>query len=96
MGRVNDPNYYRYHRVVSHLVKKRFVLKELILKLAQERKSELDLDDVAQKNHAIVMIYLDILLSATRSLIQFGSLEPVIIYSSLKALGNTDLQKIDS
>ena len=87
MGRVNDPNYCKYHRVVSHPVEKCFVLKELILKLAQERKIELDLEDVAQTNHAAVMIHPDILMFATGSLIQFGSLEPIIIYPALKATG---------
>ncbi|TYK25808.1 ty3-gypsy retrotransposon protein [Cucumis melo var. makuwa] len=52
MKRVNDPNYYKYyHRIVNHLVEKCFVLKELILKLALNKKIELDLDDVAQTNH---------------------------------------------
>ena len=47
MGRVKDPNYCKYHRVISHPVEKCFVLKELILKLAIDKKIELDLDDVA-------------------------------------------------
>jgi len=90
LGRVNDPNYCKYHRVVSHPVEKCFVLKELILKLAQERKIELDLEDVAQTNHAAIMIHPDILMFATGSLIQFGSLEPIIIYPALKATGRID------
>ena len=93
LGRVNDPNYCKYHRVVSHPVEKCFVLKELILKLAQERKIELDLEDVAQTNHAAIMIHPDILMFATGSLIQFGSLEPIIIYPALKATGRIDFQK---
>ncbi|KAA0061878.1 ty3-gypsy retrotransposon protein [Cucumis melo var. makuwa] len=46
MGRVNDPNDCKYHRVISHPVEKCFVLKELILKLALDKKIELELDDV--------------------------------------------------
>ena len=61
-----------------------------------EKKIELDLDDVTQTNHIIVMIHPDIRLFAIGSLIQFGSLEPVIIYSSPKALQRTNLQKVDS
>ncbi|KAA0033935.1 ty3-gypsy retrotransposon protein [Cucumis melo var. makuwa] len=46
-GKVDDPNYCKYHRVISHPVEKCFVLKELILKLARENKIELDIDEVA-------------------------------------------------
>ncbi|KAM2542700.1 hypothetical protein TB2_022097 [Malus domestica] len=37
MNRINDPKYCKYHRIVSHPVGKCFVLKELIMKLAQQR-----------------------------------------------------------
>ncbi|KAM1127727.1 hypothetical protein ACFX1X_038164 [Malus domestica] len=45
MNRVNDPRYCKYHRIVSHHVGKCFVLKELIMKLAQQKQIELDLED---------------------------------------------------
>ena len=90
MGRVNDPNYCRYHRVVSHPVEKCFILKKLILKLALDKKIELDLDNVVQTNHVAIIIQPDSRLSPTGSLIQFGSLEPIVIYSSLEALQNND------
>ena len=45
--KVDDPNYCKYHRVISHPVGKCFVLKELIIKLAREKKIELDMDEVA-------------------------------------------------
>ena len=51
IGRIKYPNYCKYHRVISHPVDKCFVLKELIMKLALNKKIELDLDDVAQTNH---------------------------------------------
>ena len=35
MNRVDDPKYCKYHRIVSHPVGKCFILKELIMKLAQ-------------------------------------------------------------
>ena len=47
MGKVNDPNYCKYHRIISHPIQKCFVLKELIMKLANERKINLDFNDVA-------------------------------------------------
>ncbi|KAA0050372.1 ty3-gypsy retrotransposon protein [Cucumis melo var. makuwa] len=45
-GKTYDPNYCKYHQVSSHPVEKYFVLKELILKLAHEKKIELDIDEV--------------------------------------------------
>ncbi|KAA0063077.1 ty3-gypsy retrotransposon protein [Cucumis melo var. makuwa] len=95
MGRVNDPNFYKYHRVISHPVEKCFVLKELILKLALDKKIELELDDVAQTNHAAVIIQSDSRLSAIGSLIQFGSLELVVIYSLPEDLQNNDFRADD-
>ncbi|KAM2667743.1 hypothetical protein EV2_019395 [Malus domestica] len=47
MNRVNDPRYCKYHRIVIHPVGKCFVLKELIMKLAQKGQIELDLDNTA-------------------------------------------------
>ena len=49
------------------------MLKELILKLTLDKKIKLDLDDVAQTNHAVVTIHWDGQLTAARNLIQFGS-----------------------
>ncbi|KAA0040624.1 retrotransposon gag protein [Cucumis melo var. makuwa] len=53
-GKVDDPNYCKYHRVISHPVEKCFRLKELILKLTREKKIELDIDEVAQMNHVAI------------------------------------------
>ena len=36
MSRVNDPNYSHYHQIASHLMKKCFILKDLIMKLAKQ------------------------------------------------------------
>ncbi|KAM1359722.1 hypothetical protein ACFX2F_046658 [Malus domestica] len=47
MNRFNDPRYYKYHCIVSYLVGKCFTLKELIMKLSQQRRIELDLEDMA-------------------------------------------------
>ena len=47
MNRVNNPKYCKYHRILSHHVGKCFILKELIMKLAQQRRIELDLEDTA-------------------------------------------------
>ncbi|KAM2695539.1 hypothetical protein EV1_040024 [Malus domestica] len=62
MNRVNDPKYCKYHRIVSHHVSKCFVLKELIMKLAQQGQIELDLEDTAATHTTIIA---------------FGSFDPV-------------------
>ncbi|KAL4615632.1 hypothetical protein ACB092_07G140800 [Castanea dentata] len=52
VGKVDDPNYCKYHCIISHPIQKCSVLKELIMKLAKERKIDLDVSDVAQSNLA--------------------------------------------
>ncbi|KAM2040999.1 hypothetical protein ACFX16_034858 [Malus domestica] len=47
MNCINDPKYYKYHRIVSHPMGKCFVLKKLIMKLAQQGRIELNLEDTA-------------------------------------------------
>ena len=53
MDRVNDPNYFHYHRIVSHPMEKCFILKDLIMKLAKQGIIHLDLDEV-ESNHATI------------------------------------------
>ena len=72
MGRVNDPNYYHYHRIVSHPMEKCFILKDLIMKLAKQWRIHLDLDEVVESNHAMVT---------------FGSFDLVPLHIPLKKLG---------
>ncbi|KAM3007694.1 hypothetical protein FF2_031910 [Malus domestica] len=62
MNRINDPKYCKYHRIVSHPVGKCFVLKELIMKLAQQGRIELDLENTAATH---------------TTTITFGSFDPV-------------------
>ena len=52
MGRTYDLKYCKYHWVVSHTMEKCFVLKDLILRLAKEGKTLLDLDEAVGSNHA--------------------------------------------
>ncbi|KAA0062087.1 retrotransposon gag protein [Cucumis melo var. makuwa] len=81
--KVDDLNYYKYYRVISHPVEKCFVLKELILKLAHENKIELEIDEVAP-NHAAVKLTSKVqpsvlLYDQRESLIQFGTFEPILV-----------------
>ncbi|KAM2374308.1 hypothetical protein ACFXTH_043238 [Malus domestica] len=62
MNRTNDPKYCKYHRIVGHHVGKCFILKELIMKLAQQGRIELDLEDTAATHTTTIM---------------FGSFDPV-------------------
>ncbi|KAA0034031.1 ty3-gypsy retrotransposon protein [Cucumis melo var. makuwa] len=83
-GKVDDPNYYKYHWVIGHSVEKCFVLKELILRLAREKKIELDLEEVAQTNYAAVTIMSEALLprlifEQRERLVQFGTLELIVV-----------------
>ncbi|TYJ99753.1 ty3-gypsy retrotransposon protein [Cucumis melo var. makuwa] len=64
-GNVDDPNYCKYHRVISHPVEKYFVLKELILKLAREKKIELDIDESSALRRVASAIDLFILLRSS-------------------------------
>ena len=96
MGKVDDPNYCKYHRIISHPIQKCFVLKGLIMKLAKERKIDLDFNDVAQSNLATFSCGLPICMSPTTKqgantmLIQFGSLKPVPVQLSQEASDYND------
>ncbi|GKV22483.1 hypothetical protein SLEP1_g32351 [Rubroshorea leprosula] len=45
VGRVNDPKYCKYHRIVSHPIGKCFVLKDLIVRLEKEGKIQLESEE---------------------------------------------------
>ncbi|KAA0035946.1 ty3-gypsy retrotransposon protein [Cucumis melo var. makuwa] len=82
--KVDNPNYCKYHRVISHPVEKCFLLKELILKLVRENKIELDIDEVAQTNHVAVKMTSKVrssmlLYDQRESLIQFGTFKPILV-----------------
>ncbi|KAA0059902.1 retrotransposon gag protein [Cucumis melo var. makuwa] len=59
-GKVDDPNYCKYHGVISHPVEKCFVLKELILRLACEKKIELDLEEFGTLELVVVRFHQEV------------------------------------
>ena len=61
--RTNDPNYCKYHRLISHPLEKCFVFKDKVMQLAKEKK--IFFDDETVSSHKIS--------------ITFGSLDPVQI-----------------
>ena len=54
IGKVDDLNYYKYHRIIGHPIQKCFIFKEQIMKLAIENKIDLDFDEVVWSNHVTV------------------------------------------
>ncbi|KAM2167828.1 hypothetical protein ACFX1Q_037336 [Malus domestica] len=54
MNCTDSPRYCKFHRFISHPTEKCFVLKDLIMKLAQKGIIELDLDDVVKSNYTII------------------------------------------
>ncbi|KAM2951516.1 hypothetical protein COP2_001008 [Malus domestica] len=64
MNCVNNPRYCKYHHIVIHLVDKCFILKEFIIKLAQQWQIELELEDTAATHTTTIM---------------FGSFDPVLL-----------------
>ncbi|KAA0035943.1 ty3-gypsy retrotransposon protein [Cucumis melo var. makuwa] len=59
-GKVDDPNYCKYHRVISHPVEKCFMLKELILRLAREKKIELNLEEFGTFEPVVVRFHQEV------------------------------------
>lgn len=44
-GKIDHPKYYKFHRIISHLVEKCFVLKDLIVRLDKENKIKLEIGE---------------------------------------------------
>ncbi|KAL4598593.1 hypothetical protein ACB092_11G069900 [Castanea dentata] len=80
IGKVDDPNYCKYHRIISHPIQKCF-----------ERKIDLDVNDVAQSNLVTFAYESPSCKSPTTkqrantTFIRFGSLEPVQVQLPQKA-----------
>ena len=54
LGKVDDPNYCKYHRIIGHPIQKCFVFKEQIMKLAKENKIDLYFNEVVGSNHVTI------------------------------------------
>ena len=61
IGKVDDPNYCKYHCIIGHPIQKCFVFKEQIIKLAKENKIDLNFNEVVGSNH--VTVACDVLLT---------------------------------
>ncbi|KAA0038860.1 retrotransposon gag protein [Cucumis melo var. makuwa] len=96
--KVDDPNYCKYHRVISHPVEKCFVLKELVLMLARKNKIKFDIDEVAQTNHVVVNMTSSVppsilLYDQRESLIQFGNFEHILVLFQKKIMTSNSQNK---
>ena len=67
-GKTDDPNYCKYHRLVSHSLEKCFAFKDRVMRLVNENKIILD-DEKASSNQISI---------------KFGSLDPIQMYISKK------------
>ena len=54
MGKVDDPNYYKYHRIIGHPIPKCFIFKDQIMKLAKEKKIDLNFNEVVGSKHVTI------------------------------------------
>ena len=54
MGKVDDPNYCKYHRIIGHPIQKCFIFKEQIMKLAKENTIDLNFNEVVGSNHVTI------------------------------------------
>ncbi|XP_055830887.1 uncharacterized protein LOC129899915 [Solanum dulcamara] len=55
VGKTNDPNYCKYHRLVSHPLEKYFVFKDKVMRLTNEKKIVFD-DEKASSNQISIII----------------------------------------
>ncbi|KAH0707412.1 hypothetical protein KY290_011967 [Solanum tuberosum] len=77
--KTDDPNYCKYHRLVSHPLEKYFVFKDKVIQLVNEKKIVLDVEKA----------------SSNQIYITFGSLDPVHIYISEKHEEESFEQEVD-
>ena len=89
LGRIADPKYYRYHRMVNHPLKKCIMIKEHIMQLAKQGRIILDLDDVAEANHVSTPI---------RELctLQFGNLKLIVLFEPWLLNSNTEVRSFST
>ncbi|WP_375608906.1 hypothetical protein [Bartonella sp. AC140YNZD] len=76
-NRVNDPNYYRYHCLVSHPTQRCFILKEKIIQLASQGKILLEEEKETAATHQTTIVSAEEVQEMRTVQIQFGSCPPV-------------------
>ena len=84
-NKVDDPNYCKYHRLVSHPVEKCFILKDKIMALYEEGKIEFE-EEIASMN----MTSITMVPYFSNRTIKFGSFDPIRLPSNTSKM--VDLQ----
>ena len=85
-NRVNDPNYCKYHRLISHPIEKCFVLKDKIMELYKEGKVEFN-DEVASSNLASITTAIP-QPNALVKTIKFGSFKSIVLAPTVEEVKN--------
>ena len=79
--KVDDPNYCKYHHLVSHPIEKCFVLKDKIMKLYKDGKIKFE-EKVATSN--LASISMDVQSNLLSRTIKFGSFDPIPFTLSIR------------
>ena len=85
-NRVNDPNYCKYHRLISHPIEKCFVLKDKIMELHKKGKVEFD-DEAASSNLALITTASP-QPNALIKTIKYGYFELIVLASTIEEVKN--------
>ena len=76
-NKINDPNYCKYHHLISHLVEKFFVLKNKIMEL--KRKGEIAFDEEKASTNITSIIDSNPHVTSINLKISFRIFEPITI-----------------
>ncbi|KAH7840740.1 hypothetical protein Vadar_020967 [Vaccinium darrowii] len=100
-NKVDDPNYYKFHHLVSHPTSRCFVMKERIVELASQRKLILEEEkEAVATNQTVATLQIETQrLEGFQILkIQFGSLDPIekiVPCHSIQQLGGNSCAETD-
>ncbi|KAI3445236.1 hypothetical protein Pfo_001901 [Paulownia fortunei] len=65
-GRINDPKYCKYHRLVGHLIRDCFIFKDKVMQLAHPGKITLEKDNAATNLVTIIFGSFDVIMENVR------------------------------
>ena len=76
-NKINDPNYCKYHRLISHPMEKCFVLKDKIMEL--KRKGEITFDEKEASTNMTSIVDSSPHITSINLKISFRIFEPITI-----------------
>ena len=97
IGRTNDPNYCKYHRIVGHPIKKCKAFRRQVLQLANEGNITLDEEDTEEYDWSFITIILENALQEEQSKISiqdedFQAAKQLWLLKTPKSQNNFDSQ----